>query len=397
MATSSTLAPTLGNATHGTLPTALAQSRPREPRYTSPNAVNGNPPPSHQPPPSKPQQYLPPLQPQSDPRSSAYPPPPPDQRGAYCNDRRPPYRQEAYSRDPYYTYCLGQPPSSRPPPPNGLLGYRYIAADVSGYPPIRHGSSPPLAQAAPRQRASIACSYCRKKKSRCSGSNSHPGGKCQNCARENKECIFQPTSSSMIFIPVSAVRGGVPPGAQVFVAYGQPLAPVTVPTPLPPYAAYQHSSAPPPLGNYYAPVQSPTESSSSCGEAKTNNGSQLAGRRRPRTSEEQDEGYRLRSSHKRARQSPQNPTSDNLPQAATTGIYAASAPRGRSPTGQNESSGALTFGRQGQQFKGEKTSIMSIKILLNNSDETLTGPTNLGLANQADNEMSAHDGIANDN
>ncbi|KAI3572157.1 hypothetical protein IWW34DRAFT_708843 [Fusarium oxysporum f. sp. albedinis] len=164
MATSSTLAPTLGNATHGTLPTALAQSRPREPRYTSPNAVNGNPPPSHQPPPSKPQQYLPPLQPQSDPRSSAYPPPPPDQRGAYCNDRRPPYRQEAYSRDPYYTYCLGQPPSSRPPPPNGLLGYRYIAADVSGYPPIRHGSSPPLAQAAPRQRASIACSYCRKKK-----------------------------------------------------------------------------------------------------------------------------------------------------------------------------------------------------------------------------------------
>ncbi|KAF6514140.1 hypothetical protein HZS61_006396 [Fusarium oxysporum f. sp. conglutinans] len=291
MATSSTLPPILRNGTHGTSPTALAHNHPRDPRYSSPNAVNGNPPPGHQPPPSKPQQYLPPLQPQSDPRSSAYPPAPPDQRGAYCNDRRPPYRQEAYSRDPYYTYCRGQPPPSRPPPPNGLLGYRYIAADVDGYPPIRHGSSPPLAQAAPRQRASIACRYCRKKKSRCSGSNSHPGGKCQNCARENQECIFQPTSSSMLFIPVSAMPGGVPPGAQVFVAYGQPLAPGTVPAPPPPHAAYQHSSAPPPLGNYYAPVQSHTESSSSCGEAKTDNGSQLAGRQRRGTSKEQDEGY----------------------------------------------------------------------------------------------------------
>ncbi|EXK24336.1 hypothetical protein FOMG_18927 [Fusarium oxysporum f. sp. melonis 26406] len=396
MATSSTLPPILRNGTHGTSPTALAHNHPRDPRYSSPNAVNGNPPPGHQSPPSKPQQYLPPLQPQSDPRSSAYPPAPPDQRGAYCNDRRPPYRQEAYSRDPYYTYCRGQPPPSRPPPPNGLLGYRYIAADVDGYPPIRHGSSPPLAQAAPRQRASIACRYCRKKKSRCSGSNSHPGGKCQNCARENQECIFQPTSSSMLFIPVSAMPGGVPPGAQVFVAYGQPLAPGTVPAPPPPHAAYQHSSAPPPLGNYYAPVQSHTESSSSCGEAKTDNGSQLAGRQRRGTSKEQDEGYGPCSSHKSAGQSHQNPTSDSLSQAATTGIYAASAPRGRSPTGQNGSSGALTFGRQGQQFKGEKTSIMSIGNLLVDSDKTLTGPTNLGLANQADDEISATDGIAND-
>ncbi|KAG7408572.1 putative transcriptional regulatory protein TBS1 [Fusarium oxysporum f. sp. rapae] len=397
MATLSTLAPTLRNGTHGTLPTALADNHPRDPRYTSPNAVNGNPPPSHLPPPSKPQRYLPPLQPQSDPRSSAYPTPPPDQRVAYCNDRRPPYRQEAYSRDPYYAYCLGQPPPSRPPPPYVLLGYNYIAADVSGYPPIRHGSSLPLAQAAQRQRASIACNYCRKKKIRCSGSNDHPSGKCQNCARQNKECIFQPTLSSIFLVPVSAARGGVPLGAQVFVAYGQPLAPGTVPAPPPPYAAYQQSSAPPPLGNYYAPVQSPAESSSSRGEVKTDDGSQLAGRRRRRTSEEDDEGHRLRFSSKRTRQSSQNPTSDSLPQAATTGIYAASASRGRPPIGQNGSSGALTFGRQGQQFKGEETSIMSIGNLLNNSDETLTGPTNLGLANQADNEMSAHDGIANDN
>ncbi|RKK26513.1 hypothetical protein BFJ66_g17086 [Fusarium oxysporum f. sp. cepae] len=200
----------------------------------------------------------------------------------------------------------------------------------------------------------------------------------------------------MLFIPVSAIPGGVPPGAQVFVAYGQPLAPGTVPAPPSPHAAYQHSSAPPPLGSYYAPVQSLTESSSSCGEAKTDNGSQLAGRRRRRTSEEQDEGYGPCSSHKSARQSHQNPTSDSLPQAATTGIYVASAPRGRSPTGQNGSSGALTFGRQGQQFKGEKTSIMSIGNLLVDSDKTLTGPTNLGLANQADDEISATDGIAND-
>ncbi|SCN79851.1 uncharacterized protein FFB20_06009 [Fusarium fujikuroi] len=399
MATSVTLPSIHDSRGYGPPPAAPGRGYPADPRYASPNTVNGYPPPGHQPPPGQPQQYLPPLQPQSDPRSSAYPPPPPDQRSGYYDDRRPPYGQEAYSTDPYYAYYRGQPPPPPgPPPPNGHPGYRHIPAGVYEY-PVGHGSAPPLTQAAPRQRTSIACRYCRKRKIRCSGYQSAPGGKCQNCARMNQECIFQPvsSSSSTAFIPVSALPGGVPPGTQLFGAYGQPLAPGTVPAPPPPHAAYQHASAPPPPGNYYAPVQSPTESFSSYGDARTDDGSQLAGRRRRRTSEEQDEGYRLpppRSAvdedprrrspaefsnhsspggvgyppYQGARQSPRNPTSGSLPQAATTGSYAASAPGGRSPTGQNGSSGASTPARQGQQSQGGNTSIMSLSNLVDKSD-----------------------------
>ncbi|KAF5596986.1 c6 transcription [Fusarium bulbicola] len=368
MATSVTLPSIHDSRSYGPPPAAPGRGYPADPRYASPNAVNGYPPPGHQPPPGQPQQYLPPLQPQSDPRSSAYPPPPPDQRG-YYDDRRPPYGQEAYSTEPYYAYYRGQPPPPGPPPPNGHPGYRHIPAGVYEYP------------------------------IRCSGYQSAPGGKCQNCARMNQECIFQPvsSSSSTAFIPVSALPGGVPPGTQLFGAYGQPLAPGTVPAPPPPHAAYQHASAPPPPGNYYAPVQSPTESFSSYGEARTDDGSQLAGRRRRRTSEEQDEGYRLpppRSAvdedprrrspaefsnhsspggvgyppYQGARQSPRNPTSGSLPQAATAGSYVASAPGGRSPTGQNGSSGASTPARQGQQSQGGNASIMSLSNLVDKSD-----------------------------
>lgn len=232
---------------------------------------------------------------------------------------------------------------------------------------------------------------------RCSGYQSAPGGKCQNCARMNQECIFQPvsSSSSTAFIPVSAVPGGVPPGTQLFGAYGQPLAPGTVPPP--PHAGYPHPNAPPPPGAYYAPVQSPTESFSSYGDARTDDGSQLAGRRRRRTSEEQDDAYRLpppRSAidedprrrspaefsnhsspggvgypqYQGARQSPRNPTSGTLPQAAASGSYATSAPGGRSPTGQNGSSGASTPARQGQQSQGGNSSIMSLSNLVDKSD-----------------------------
>ncbi|KAF5559370.1 c6 transcription [Fusarium mexicanum] len=368
MATSVTLPSIHDSRSYGPPPAAPGRGYPADPRYASPNAVNGYPPPGHQPPPGQPQQYLPPLQPQSDPRSSAYPPPPPDQRG-YYDDRRPPYGQEAYGTEPYYAYYRGQPPPPGPPPPNGHPGYRHIPAGVYEYP------------------------------IRCSGYQSAPGGKCQNCARMNQECIFQPvsSSSSTAFIPVSALPGGVPPGTQLFGAYGQPLAPGTVPAPPPPHAAYQHASAPPPPGNYYAPVQSPTESFSSYGEARTDDGSQLAGRRRRRTSEEQDEGYRLpppRSAvdedprrrspaefsnhsspggvgyppYQGARQSPRNPTSGSLPQAATAGSYVASAPGGRSPTGQNGSSGASTPARQGQQSQGGNASIMSLSNLVDKSD-----------------------------
>ncbi|SCO54682.1 uncharacterized protein FFNC_15624 [Fusarium fujikuroi] len=294
MATSDTLPPIRETRDYGTLPAALGRGYPADPRYASPNAVNGYPPPGHQPPPGQVQQYPPPLQPQSDPRSSAYLLPAPDQRGAHCDDRRPPYRQGAYNTDPNYAPYRRQPPPPGPLPLNGHPAYRHIPAGVCEY-PVGHGSAPPLTQAAPRQRTSIACRHCRKRKIRCSGYQSAPGRKCQNCARMNQECIFEPvsSSSSTAFIPVPALPRGVLPGTQLFGAYGQLLAPGTVPAPPPPHAAYQHSSAPPPPGTYHAPVQSPTESFSSYGEARTDYGSQLAGRRRRRTSEEQDEGCRL--------------------------------------------------------------------------------------------------------
>ncbi|OBS15656.1 hypothetical protein FPOA_12242 [Fusarium poae] len=149
-----------------------------EPRYASPNVINSYSPLGHQPP-----QYLLPLQPQSDPRSSAYPPPPPDQRGDNYDDRRLPYEQQPYDKDPYYAYCRGQPPQG-PPPPNGYPGY---PAGVYKYPLVRYGRAPLR-----RKRISIACNHCRKRKIRCSGRQGALGSKCQNCALMNQECIVQP-------------------------------------------------------------------------------------------------------------------------------------------------------------------------------------------------------------
>ncbi|KAI5464000.1 hypothetical protein BGZ63DRAFT_141442 [Mariannaea sp. PMI_226] len=435
MATSVTLPSIHGS--YGPPPAGPGRGYSHDPRYASPNAANGYPPPGQQQPPPPPQQqaqqpgpYLPPLQPQSDPRASAYPPPPDQQPRGYYEDRRPYPPQDPYAQDPYYGY-RGQPPQGAPPPNGAYRDYRGGYPGVYDYPPAPPGAAPPLTQAAPRQRTSIACRYCRKRKIRCSGYQSAPGGKCQNCARMNQECIFQPvsSSSSTAFIPVSAVPGGVPPGTQLFGAYGQPLAPGTVPAhahqapPPPPPGGYpqhpqhppQHpaaaaatvppppASAPaPPAGYYPPPVQSPTESFSSYGDPR-NDDSQVAGRRRRRTSEEQEEGYRLPpprpnneedprrrspaefSNHSSpggvgyppygARQSPRNPAGNALPQLnAARPSYSAPAPGGRSPTGQNGSSGASTPARQGQapsqkQQQGN-SSVMSLSNLVdkNNSD-----------------------------
>lgn len=201
---------------------------------------------------------------------------------------------------------------------------------------------------------------------------------------------------------MSAVPGGVPPGTQLFGAYGQPLAPSSVPQhpgPSQGPSYQQHPNAPPP-GNYYQPqVQSPTESFSSYGDSRNDEGS-VVGRRRRRTSEEQDEAYRLPpprvsgeddsrrrspaefSNHSSpgglsypypgARQSPRNPPGGSLPQGAPAGSYASSAPGGRSPTGHNSSSGASTPARQGQsggqKGQGAGTSVMSLSNLVDKND-----------------------------
>lgn len=122
---------------------------PHDPRYASPNAVNGYPPP----PGGQSGSYLPPMQAQQDPRAQAYPQP--DPRGPYYDDRRGPHPDAAYGPDAYY---YRGPPGA---PPNG-----YPRAHPGPYGPeyAQVGGAPPMAQAAPRQRTSIACRYCRKRK-----------------------------------------------------------------------------------------------------------------------------------------------------------------------------------------------------------------------------------------
>lgn len=114
-----------------------------------PNIVNDFPSPDQQGLPQQQPPYLPPLQPQTDPGSLAYPPS--DQRGGYYKNHLPPrpgYRQEPYSSDTYYD-----------------CDYRdHLASFVYEYPPGGAGAAPQLTQAAPRQRASIACNYCRRRK-----------------------------------------------------------------------------------------------------------------------------------------------------------------------------------------------------------------------------------------
>ncbi|KAK4077451.1 transcriptional regulator family: Fungal Specific TF [Trichoderma aggressivum f. europaeum] len=368
-----------------------------DPRYESPNAVNGYPPPpgSQQ----QPASYLPPLQPQADMRS-AYPPPEPP-RGAYYDDRRPPphpayhdqYASEYYYRGLPQGHHNGYPHDYSRPPPAYAQDY--------GQPGMERPRE------APRQRTSIACRYCRKRKIRCSGHQNAPGGKCQNCARMNQECIFQPvsSSSSTAFIPVSAVPGGVPPGTQLFGAYGQPLAPSAVPHPHPhphpphhpphPSHPYPPTAGPPhpPPGAYYHPqAQSPTDSYSSYGELRGDD--QLSGRRRRRSSPDPEDAYRLpppragvaEDDHRRrspaelsnnsspgslsysryagpARHSPRNPA---LPHPASVGNA-----DGRSPvTQQNGSSGSSTPARSGpsNSQSQQSSSIMSLSNLVDKND-----------------------------
>lgn len=219
----------------------------------------------------------------------------------------------------------------------------------------------------------------------------------------NQECIFQPvsSSSSTAFIPVSAVPGGVPPGTQLFGAYGQPLAPSSVPGPphYPPHSGAPHHHGPPPGGaGYYQSMQSPTESFSSYGDPRGED-PQIAGRRRRRTPEEQDEGYRLPpprttiSEEDARRRSPAEASNDSSPgrlshlpyhgpasrQAHPTpgsGSHATATAGGRSPGGQNGSSGSSTPARQagqppGQAKRGSQqppSSVMSLSNLVDKSD-----------------------------
>jgi len=150
----------------------------------------------------------------------------------------PPMRIEGYTTDSNY--------SSYRYPPQGHQPYSYHPS--SGAPPAPAQAQP---QAAPRQRTSIACRYCRKRKIRCSGYQNTSNGKCSNCDKLGMECIFQPVSSnsSAAFVPLSAL-GSVPPGTPLFGSFGQPLHASTAPLSQS-QQSYSHHSAHdyPPLAN----------------------------------------------------------------------------------------------------------------------------------------------------
>ncbi|KFA65658.1 hypothetical protein S40285_06028, partial [Stachybotrys chlorohalonatus IBT 40285] len=385
-----------------------AHGYPTDPRYASPNAVNGYPPPAAQSQQSSgPNTYLPPLQPQPDPRSPGYPPQ--DQRSSYYDDRRPQQYPEPYPQGDYY-YSGAQPSASN--------GY---SREHRGANPFTNDFShvPPMSQAAPRQRTSIACKYCRKRKVRIfffvflsslpCGYQSAPGGKCQNCARMNQECVFQPVSSSTTtaFVPLSAVQGGVvAPGTQLFGAYGQPLThsaaaagPPGHPAQHPGSHGYPGPGVPPGQafpGYYQPPMHSPADSYSSYAESRIDEGPPGAGTRRRRTPEEQAEGYRLPpprpgvqeddprrrspaevsnhsspssanyASHHGARYSPRNPTLPHPQQIGGPPGYA-----GPSPAAPGTSSGGSTPARQGpasSQAQQSSSSVMSLSNLVENND-----------------------------
>ncbi|SPQ19756.1 73c61800-8886-49aa-9b2c-8cc292677307 [Thermothielavioides terrestris] len=222
--------------------------------------------------------------PPPDPR---YPPPYPAQDPRQFEDRRQfddrsrPYddrmrqyddRRQYEDRRPYEDQRLYDDPRQYPdrrPYPDPYYDQQQAAQGRGGgygpdyyrYPPAPYpyGMGPPppppstQQQTAPRQRTSIACRYCRKRKIRCSGYTHTTNGKCTNCDKLRIDCIFQPVSSnsSAAFVPVSAVPGGVPPGTPLYGAYGQPLPPATAP-------AQQARPYPYPPTEYTPPMQSPT-------------------------------------------------------------------------------------------------------------------------------------------
>ncbi|KAF5629791.1 uncharacterized protein FTJAE_8436 [Fusarium tjaetaba] len=107
-----------------------------------------------------------------------------------------------------------------PPPPAPFAAHAY--PPPSSFPFSEPG---PGFASAPRQRTSIACRYCRKRKIRCSGFVSGPGGKCQNCARMNQECIFAPvsTSSSTAFVPenIPTIPEAIPPKERTYGSFSR--------------------------------------------------------------------------------------------------------------------------------------------------------------------------------
>ncbi|KLU90541.1 C6 zinc finger domain-containing protein [Magnaporthiopsis poae ATCC 64411] len=257
----------------------------------------------------------PPPLPQQDPRQPvAYrppPPPPPPDANAYYRAPPPPgpppppyvQVQDPYQQQQYAAYAQ---------PQVGIMGYDYRTA-----PAMQQQQA-----SAPRQRTSIACRYCRKRKIRCSGYQTTADGKCLNCKKTGNECVFQPVSSgSTAFVPVQAIQGGViAPGTQLFGAFGQPLpmAPSQgppMPMQMPPQGPPQRHTPP------QLPLPSPTGSYYD-DRVET-------GRRRQRDPEDDDHSRRLPPPHPGQLEEDPRRRSPASPQSASPpSLYQASYARG---------------------------------------------------------------------
>ncbi|KAK5467975.1 hypothetical protein LTS15_000948 [Exophiala xenobiotica] len=211
----------------------------RQGQYPDPRAAHPYPPPQAWPP-----------------QHGAYPPPPPPPPHHYPDPQHPGYAYQPRS-DMAQPPQPMQPDAYRLPPPYPPPGY---------YPAQHYAPPPPPPAAAPRQRTAIACKYCRKRKIRCSGYDSSPDGRCQNCVRFNQQCLFHPVSSQAAFVPASAIYGpnaarapvaGPPDGRNghypregeqpmLYGAHGQPLGPAG------PHGQ-PHYSYPPPAAHGYPP------------------------------------------------------------------------------------------------------------------------------------------------
>ncbi|OTB07345.1 hypothetical protein M426DRAFT_249700 [Hypoxylon sp. CI-4A] len=238
------------SATNGYPPPPSSAHAPPNTAYSPPSAGSAYPPPNSTPP-----SYLPPVH-----------APAPDHRASYPDPRASSYLPGYNAQNPYdFAYRADRGAPVYPP--------EFARAG--------HGGAAVMQQSAPRQRTSIACRYCRRRKIRCSGYQNSPGGKCTNCIKMNQECVFQPvsSSSSTAFVPVSALPNGVPPGTPLYGAYGQPLG---GPTNIATAGGYQT-----PNPQYDQPLPSPTGSYASFSDERSE-----AGRRRPRPSDD-EHGMRL--------------------------------------------------------------------------------------------------------
>ena len=326
----------------------------------SPGSTNGYPPPgsgprntsyspspagSAYPPPGPGHQYLPPVQPHPQDSRATYPPDP--RAPQYYPAQRPvPYNSNPYG----YAYSPGRGHPGPYPP------------DYARGPP---GGAAVMQQSAPRQRTSIACRYCRRRKIRCSGYQNSPGGKCTNCIKMNQECIFQPvsSSSSTAFVPVSALQNGIPPGTQLFGAYGQPLSGPSNVSPSGGGSGYPAVSP-----SYDQPLPSPTGSYGSFTDDRSE-----VGRRRPRPPED-DPGMRLPppnsfSDENSRRRSPSSSSPGHisafkpLPQSQPhPGFDSRTPPPRRSPSGPPPGS-------------SNANSVMSLGSIMDNGPSSNTGPS----------------------